>query len=384
MNTLKRISLALVGISLLLAGCGGADEVATEPASREPLPVIAEGHIVPADSLALLFAVGGRVDEVLVEEGEQVRAGQVLVRLADREQAESALAGAQLALEQAQQDYDAFLRTADRATATAWPAYLDAQTARAVVERQWEALDLDSIQDRIDDAEAEVSDRQEDLDTARETAGRYANLDPDNSTRKQAEDDLEQAQEDYNDAVRRLEAVRRERDGVRAALDGAQAAEAEALRSYEATLDGPDAEQDALLSARLHSAETQVAAAENALANYELTAPFAGTVTDVNVEPGQMAGPATPAVMLADFSTWYVDTSDLTELEVVKVTVGQRVTVVADALPEVELSGTVESIGQSFTVQGGDILYAVHIRLDEGDPLLRWGMTVEVAFGPQE
>ena len=380
MNTLKKISMALTGITLLLAGCGQAEEVATEPVSREPLPVIAEGHLVPADSLALVFAVGGRVDEVLVEEGEPVQQGQVLVRLADREQAEAALAGAQLALEQAQQDHDAFIRTDALATAAASQTYLEAQTARAAVERQWEALNLDSISDRIDDAEAEVSDRQADLDDARETADRYADLDPDNATRKQAEDDLEQAQEDYNAAVRALDAVRRERDSVRAALDGALAAEAEARRNYDATLDGPDADQEALLSARLHSAEAQVAAAENALANYELTAPFAGTVTDVNVEPGQMAGPTTLAVVLADFSTWYVDTSDLTELEVVKVAVGQRVTVVADAIPEVELTGTVESIGQSFTVQGGDILYAVHIRLDEGDPLLRWGMTVEITF----
>jgi len=369
---------------VLLAGCGQEQAVATAPASSEPLPVIAEGHLVPADSLALVFAVGGRVDEVLVEEGEQVSARQALARLADREQAEAALAAAQLALEQAQQDYDAFLRSADLATAAAWQTYLEAQTARAAVERQWEALDLDAIQDRIDDAEAEVSDRQADLDDARETVDRYADLDPDNATRKQAEDDLEQAQEDYNTAVRALEAIRRERDGVRALLDQALAAEAEALHAYEATLDGPNADQEALLSRRLHSAEAQVAAAENALANYELTAPFAGTVTDVNVEPGQLVGPTTLAVMLADFSTWYVDTSDLTELEVVEVAVGQRVSVVADALPDVELTGIVESIGQSFTVQGGDILYTVHIRLDEGNLLLRWGMTVEIAFEPQE
>ena len=61
-------------------------------------------------------------------------------------------------------------------------------------------------------------------------------------------------------------------------------------------------------------------------------------------------------------------------------TEGQQVKVVADALPGVELTGVVESISQSFQVTGGDIVYTVHIRLPKVDPLMRWGMTVEVTF----
>ena len=34
----------------------------------------------------------------------------------------------------------------------------------------------------------------------------------------------------------------------------------------------------------------------------------------------------------------------------------------------------------AFKTQSGDILYTVHIRMEEDDPLLRWGMTVEVTF----
>jgi multidrug efflux pump subunit AcrA (membrane-fusion protein) len=76
----------------------------------------------------------------------------------------------------------------------------------------------------------------------------------------------------------------------------------------------------------------------------------------------------------------YVETDDLTEIEVVDVQEGQKVTVVADALPGVEMNGTVESINQVFEEKRGDITYTVRIALDNPDPRLRWGMTVVVTF----
>jgi hypothetical protein len=52
----------------------------------------------------------------------------------------------------------------------------------------------------------------------------------------------------------------------------------------------------------------------------------------------------------------------------------------ADSLPGVNMTGVVESISGAPDVQGGDVLYKVHIRMDKIDPLLRWGMTMEVTF----
>ncbi|HBX70589.1 MAG TPA: RND transporter, partial [Chloroflexi bacterium] len=128
----------------------------------------------------------------------------------------------------------------------------------------------------------------------------------------------------------------------------------------------------------------QVAAAENGLSNYELRAPFDGTVADINVSVNEMIGPETWAVLVADFSQWYVETSDLTELKVVKTFEGQQATVAPDALPDLQISATVEEINQNFYIQGGDISYKLRLRLDEADPQLRWGMTVEITFQPQE
>ncbi len=382
MNTQKTLYILVIIFALALSACGAEETPTPEPMETINInSVVAEGHILPAQDVRLNFSARGKVAEILVEEGEMVVKDQVIIRLADREQTEASLRAAELELTTAQQAYDDFVRTGELATANAWQNYMDAQIARADAEREWEKLNTDDLEDDVDDARATLSDREEDLQDAQDDWDKYKDLDEDNTKRKNAKDDLEDAQEDVNEALRDLEEAIRDLDGVRAKLDAALATEAEAKREYESRADnGLDPDEKALLEARLANAKAQVAAAENALDGYELKAPFDGTITDVNVEVGQLVGTELWAAQIADLSTFYVETSDLTELEVVKVYEGQPVEIVPDALPELTLDGKVESVGQSFQTQAGDVVYRVKIRLDDFDTALRWGMTVEVTF----
>lgn len=384
MNTKK--TLIFLGLSLLsllaLTACGAEETPAPVIEESPGLDyVIAEGHILPLQSSWLHFAAPGRVAEILVEEGDQVEQDQVLARLADVESAQAALEGAELELLNAQQSLDAFTRTADLSAAQAWGDYQEAQAQRAQLEAAWERLDLERLEEDVDDARVEILDREEELDEAQEEWEKYQDLDEDNSSRQNAEDDLEDAEENLNQAFRDLEAAQRAIDGPRAALDAALAAEAEALRTYEMWAEeGFDLDQQALLEARLAAAEAGLEAAQKALESYTLKAPFDGTITDLYLEVEQLVGPEVPAAQLADLSEFEIKTSDLTELEVVKITEGQGVEITPDALPDLTLMGTVERISESFTTQAGDILYTVTISPDESDPQLRWGMTVELTF----
>ena len=83
---------------------------------------------------------------------------------------------------------------------------------------------------------------------------------------------------------------------------------------------------------------------------------------------------------MADTSLWYADTSDLGELDAVKVSLGQAVSLTVDALPGVTMDGAVQEISGSPTLSGGDILYTVRVVVKNPDPRLRWGMTIEVTF----
>jgi len=383
MKKTPNLFIIAIVFMVLLSACGNKTSntaVATPSASTQG--VIAEGHLMPNRNQYMVFKVGGKVAQILVRKGDQVRQGQVLVSLADREQAQAALTAAQLALTSAQQAFDSLNRTADLGRAQAWQAYMAVQKKRAEAQLAWDQLDQSSIQADIDDAKSEVTSRKSELEDAQKDFDKYADLSIENATRKDYEQKLRTAQTDYDKAVQKLEDLTNARDQVHAALLAAQNEETEAQRAYQNTQDGPDSDKLALAQAQLDNAKAQVAAAQNALDAYDLKAPFDGTIMDTNVTENQLVGPENWVVVIADTSQWYVDTSDLGETDVVRVSLGQKVDVTADALPGVKMTGVVEEISRTPKSQGTDVLYTVHIRLEEADPLLRWGMTMEVTFTP--
>lgn len=367
----KSIFMVVTLFAALLAACGiqATPAAPAAPAAQEtvaPDEVVAEGRLKPIRGTNLFFQATGVVEEVLVKDGDNVKAGDVLVRLSNSGPAEAQVVIAQNA-------YDTLLRNESGDRAKLWEAYLDAQVARGKAEQKWDDLDVEGIEDDIEDRKATVEDRQEDLKDAQEEFDKYKDLDEDNWKRKNAKEELDDAQADLNDAIRELEKTVRKRDDARAAYDAALAVEAEAKHQYEISLDGPNAEQLALAKANLK-------AARDTLANYVITAPFNGVIADVQAEVGDQITPQTRAVSVIDASQWIVETTDVTELEVVKINLGQTVRLVPDALPELTLNGTVTEISNAYEQQGGDILYVVTIRVENPDTRLRWGMTVEATF----
>ena len=365
-NILKFVSLFAV-LALFLAACGNATEVTpTIVESVTSNDVVAEGRLEPIHATNLTFQVRGVVEDVLVSEGDTVSEGDVLVRLSNA-------GGAEAQVVIAQNAYDTLLRNESGDRAKLWQAYMDAQIIRADAEKEWEGVNVDDIDNRIEDLEADVEDRKTDLADAQDEFDKYKDLSEDNSKRKTAKDDLEQAQEDLNQAVRDLEEETRSRDEIYAVYEAALSTEAEAKYQYEISLDGPNADQ-------LTLAKAQLDAAKDTLSNYVISAPFSGVVAGVNVKVGEQVGADTRAVSIADFSTWIVETTDITELEVVKLSEGQKVTLIPDALPDLALTGEVTQISNAYTQQGGDIIYTVTVRVNQTDPRLRWGMTVEAIF----
>lgn len=376
----KKLLPILITLTLLLAACGPTAASSTPEATPNPDTVVAEGHIKPKADANLTFGARGRVSEILVAEGQKVSKGTVLIRLDGLEQAHAALTAAELALTTAQQDYDTFLRTEGMSRGQAMEAYQQAQLARTKAQLEWERVDPNNLQDEIDNLDTQLRDARERLKDANDNLEDYLDLKPENPSRQNAEDRVRIAQIDYNIVVRKVEDFQRQIDLPRAALDAALVAETEAKRTYELSKDGPNPEKKALVEAQLNNAKAQAAAAQEAVENFELTAPFDGIVTDINTKLNELIGTEKYAVQVADLSAWYVETSDLTELEVVKVREGQPVLIEADALPGLQFNGTVETVSQSYIMQGGDVLYSVRIKLTDNDPQMRWGMTVQATF----
>lgn len=403
---LKLTILILVISGFALAACSGTTARADELNDNEiPIviadtQIVSDGNLVPNDFIDLAFAAGGEVAEVLVEEGDQVIIGDVIARLSGRERLESSIAAANLELQAAQSELlsaQVARQNLDDDLPQALTQALDAMTQAKDTVRTAErrVRNLSSSADQADINEAKATDilARDAVDKAQDAYDPYANKSENNLVRANLLSKLAVSQQRYDDAVRRLNNL----DGVmgdefdlalaEAELEVAQGRLDQAQSDYEMFTKGPDPDTAELADSRIDTAQARVSAADGALiaaqstlTDLDLVATIEGTVVDLDLTPGEQIAPGRPVVTLADFSQWYVETDNLTEIEVVDISVGQSVTIVPDSLPEVTLSGSVETIKDKFVEKRGDVTYTTRILLDEIDPRLRWGMTVVVTF----
>jgi len=110
-----------------------------------------------------------------------------------------------------------------------------------------------------------------------------------------------------------------------------------------------------------------------------LAASIDGTVADLAVYAGQWVVPGQVLATLADLSAFVVKTTDLSELDVPRVAVGQQVAVNVEALGVV-VPGVVSAIAPLADTLGGDVVYQVTITLREQPKGLRAGMSADVSF----
>ncbi|MBN1811759.1 MAG: efflux RND transporter periplasmic adaptor subunit, partial [Anaerolineae bacterium] len=164
----------------------------------------------------------------------------------------------------------------------------------------------------------------------------------------------------------------------RNAVNQAQRAIEQAQRDLEAVLEEADALD--LQAARLdiEAAALALEEAESALEDATLEATFDGTVTTLNIDVGDTIAAGQSALVLATLNQLQAVTKDLTELDVVRVDVGQEVVVSVDAMPGEEFAGVVSEIALQPGDYRGDVVYAVTIDLADVDARLYWGMTALV------
>ena len=343
----KMILLFTLG-SLLFAACSPS---ASQTPAATPAPtvkansaIVAEGRLEPIRYAEIAFNTGGMVSEVLVKEGQAVKKGAALIRLGD--ETDSNYASAQLELANAQKALNDLQNTAGSDLAQ---AVID---LKAATEEYNDAVDyLDYLQKAN-----KVPQTEERRFLVQTWKGFEYRVKTKSFKGPAPEDWIIEAQNDL--ALKKANMV-------------------EAQRTYDRMKAGADADQLAVVEARLDAAKAGVAA-------FSVTAPFDAVVADLPAKLGNSIDAGQSAVTVADFSNWVVNTTDLTEIDVVKLKEGDPVVVTLDALPGVELNGTISSIGQTYSENQGDIVYEVTILLTDIHPDMRWGMTAAVNFENQD
>jgi len=428
----KKIVILVTGLILaatLMTGCGSnatpmptATAVGTVPVSPGLMRtdvLSALGIVRPARELQLGFGVGGPVEAVDVQVGEEISAGDLLATLdtTDLEysvrEAEEALALSEALLEQssagareeeiaiAEAEYRRALAQHEELLAGARPEEVAAAQAEYEAElARYEQVKAGADEEQLivaranlEKAEAALKLAQSAYDVVASRPGvgsgpQAAALQAatiDHQTAEAQYDRLTSlpTQADLEEAEARLVRAEALLAQVQAGpTEGELAASASMVAVAEAQLAlrqaGTRPEDVAVAEARLAQARTSLEQAGHSLSLGRLVAPFDGVISALYVDQGEWAGSGVPAVEILDTSSWRVETRNVSELAIGKVEAGQEVRVEVFAFPGEALTGRVATVSPVAVVQQGDTTYTLMIDLEPTDLSLRPGMNARV------
>jgi len=271
-----------------------------------------------------------------------------------------------------------------------------ADVAVRIAELEYEQLSAAPNADEVAKAQADVSAAKASVTGAEARLTQaQARLDEMHAEVDASQASLEQAQAElaYLLAGPTLEEIAVAEAGVKEAevayllagptLEEIAVAEAEVKEAEVAyLLAGPTSEEIAVAEAEVKEAEGGLAIAQAGLRQAELLAPFSGTVIELFVREGESVSANQPVVVLADLSRSHVESTNLDELDVTKIEIGDPAEVTFDALPGQRLSGWVSYIGLRGTATEEGTLYKVIIQLHEQMPEIRWGILARVEVCP--
>ena len=385
-----RRAVLLLPLLLLAAGCGSIAggptplptvvlNVGSSPSTPGPTfgEATASGVVASANEASLAFDQGGLVAAVHVALGDSVKGGEVLVELDGT--------AAQLELDRAQRVVREM--TSPAAIAAADQAVAAAKEAQDKAQKKVNSLNYPRATEAfIDNLAAQITLARRELADASREFNNYEDEPKNDPDRARAELRYTNAQINLNKLTGNYNWYTGQPSEIdvaltQANLDAAVAAVQEA-EWYAAALRGEPipAEASGSMLAALQSAKDAVVAAEHRREATRIVSPFGGVVGRVDVRPGEFAQAGQAAVLVTDLDHLQVETTDLSELDLLNVAVGQPVTVDVEALGA-QAPGHVVAIAPTSQTLGGDVVYQVIVALDEIPEGLRPGMSVIVAFG---
>ncbi|GAB4424632.1 MAG: efflux RND transporter periplasmic adaptor subunit [Chloroflexi bacterium OHK40] len=212
----------------------------------------------------------------------------------------------------------------------------------------------------IASAEAQLRDAEEQLRATRAGAS-------------QAE--ITQAQASVDQARANLQKLRQ--GGTAAEVAAAQASVDQA-RANLAELTAPATATDLRIQeASVAQAEQSLAQARLQLEQATLVAPFSAIVSSVAIVPGSVVGSGSLAITLIDRDPLHVDLR-LSENDVARVALNQRVELTIDALPDSQLQGVVSYIAPAAETENGVVTYGVRVAINDAPEAVKVGMTANL------
>ncbi len=345
------------------------------------------GTVRPNQSVYLYWQISGTVSDVYVELGDTVEKGDVLAAL-DRSTVDSSVIEAEVTREDAEEELTR-LYTSSLSLATAMS---NVATAKQAIEDAQEALDALGV---VREDEVEIGVYYQDYLRAKDNYEKALDnfetvkVRPlDDVDRQRAAQMVESARSGMESALSMYnwyngEVNKYEKQQAEAALLLAEAQYDDAVRAYEKIKDGPTESQ-------VSSLQAQIDAAEATMKTAYIVAPIDGVVAEVGAKQFDVIAYESTstsrdivAARIDDLSSYYIDIT-VTELNINQISVGQEVTISFDAIPLKEYTGSITNISNVGTVSNNTVSYALTVRMDEVDEMVKAGMMADVAIVTSE
>jgi HlyD family secretion protein len=327
---------------------------------------------VEARNIRVGSKVGGRIDKILVREGDAVEAGQVLITFDDKE-LQASLAQSRAAAEKAARGF----RPEEIAEARAAAAQAKAEYDQR--KNGYRQEDIEAAKDELDRATADETRTH--LDFQRYDALAQKDL-VSKQQRDTAEANWKMALAQKGNTQHKLEELKR---GYRP--EEIAAAEAR-YHQTQATLEkferGNRREDIAAAGAALAFDEAR-------FRERQVVAPSAATVEVLDVRPGDLIPPNTPVATLLERDQIYIRIY-IPETVIGHVHLGQKAEIRVDSFPNQVFHGVVEQINQQAEFLPRNVqtreerihqVFGVKVRIEDTSRRILAGMAADVKLSPE-
>jgi multidrug resistance efflux pump len=357
----KRVVVVVVVIAAIVAGIGYSEGWFQRDSSLQG------SGTVEARDIRVGSKVGGRIEKVLVREGDTVEAGQVLITFDDKE-LQAALDQSHAASEKARRGY----RPEEIAEARA--ALAEAKAEYEQRQNGYRREDIAAAQSDLDRMKADAVRTQLDFE-------RYDALAKKDLVSKQQRDTAEAA---WLMAAAQRQNTQHKLDELQHGYRPEEIASALArYQQAQATFDKferGNRREDVDLAKASYSYD------EARFREREVVAPAAATVEVLDVRPGDLIAPNTPVATLLERDQIYVRIY-IPETEIGHVQLGQKTEVRVDSFPKTIFEGTIEQINQQAEFLPRNVqtreervhqVFGVKVRIDDPSNRIRAGMAADV------
>jgi HlyD family secretion protein len=315
------------------------------------------GQLAPVSQMSMGFDESGTLTELMVDIGDEVKAGQVLARLQTEDTPEeiaASIADAELAVIKAQQALDDLYNSAEIERIEAMNEI--ATYAQEVRDAQYELQNyimpvslqgMDAIQ-AVDQTKAQ-------LNAASAAFESYKYYPADNETRYSLLVALNDAQSAHNAAVKLLD--------YEYVLQVAQDNLDKARQEYEQNENGPAGNELTEAQTSLNNAKARLELEKSSQSIIDLAAPMDGTVMALDANQGEVIESAL-FITLADLSSMQIE-AYLDETDLDKALIGNQAEVVFDALPDQIFEGKIIKVNPGLETVSNVQAIEVTVLLDE-------------------